>query len=218
MNSFFKIVLGCFISMLFLAAFLFFKNSFIRNENLPQLKAFTPAIPIHPGVNILKLKTHISAWKQSSKSASYNAAVIFIADMSIPSGKARLLVYNLQNDSIEISGLVTHGSGSITGNGTIRFSNIPGSYCTSAGKYKIGNAYIGRFGLAYKLYGLDKTNDKAFERFVVLHAHDCVPDVEVYPLEICASQGCPTVSPGFLKKLKQYMDASAKPTLLWIYD
>ena len=112
---------------------------------------------------------------------------------------------------------VTHGSGSITGREDLFFSNEPGSNCTSLGKYKIGNAYQGRFGLAYKLYGLDKTNSKAFERFVVLHAHSCVPANDVYPLPICPSQGCPTVAPEFLQKLTRYINSSDEPILLSIY-
>jgi len=124
-------------------------------------------------------------------------------------------VYNLQKDSIELSGLVAHGQGSAKTE--IEFSNEAGSYCTSLGKYRIGGSYMGKFGLAYKLHGLDSTNSKALERFVVLHAHSCVPDSAVSSAGICQSQGCPTVSPEFLKKLAGYIDGSDKPMLLYIY-
>jgi len=137
--------------------------------------------------------------------------------MRLPSGKKRFFVYDLERDSVEIAGLVTHGSGSEGESDELVFSNTPNSYCTSLGKYKIGNGYNGRFGLAYKLYGLDKTNSKAFDRFVVLHAHECVPNDEIAPLSICLSQGCPTVSPAFLTQLKTCIDQSEKPILLWIY-
>ena len=76
---------------------------------------------------------------------------------------------------------------------------------------------MGTFGLAYKLYGLDNTNSKAFDRFVVLHAHSCVPNEDVDPVPICESWGCPTVAPAFLSELKTVIDKSAKPVLLWIY-
>jgi hypothetical protein len=36
--------------------------------------------------------------------------------------------------------------------------------------------------------------------------------------EICQSNGCPTVSPGMLLKLKAIINNSKKPLLLWIYD
>ena len=65
--------------------------------------------------------------------------------------------------------------------------------------------------------GLEKTNDNAFKRFVVLHAHECVPETEVKD-EICQSDGCPTVSPGFLQYIKPIIDRSKKPVLLWIYE
>ena len=140
----------------------------------------------------------------------------FLVDMRLPSGKNRFFVYNLDKDSVEIAGLVTHGSG-ISNSDAPVFSNTPNSYCTSLGKYKIGKSYDGKFGLAYKLYGLDKTNSKAFDRFVVLHAHACVPNYEISPLPICESWGCPTVSPAFLTLLQFYIDEAKKPVMLWIY-
>jgi hypothetical protein len=81
----------------------------------------------------------------------------------------------------------------------------------------VGNSYTGRFGLAFKLHGLDKTNNNAFARFVVLHSHSCVPETEVND-EICQSNGCPTVSPGFLQQLNSIIKTSKKPVLLWIYE
>jgi len=141
----------------------------------------------------------------------------FLLDMRIPSGQNRFFVYNLHTNSVEIAGLVTHGSGLKNFSGVPVFSNTPNSKCTSLGKYKIGKSYFGKFGLAYKLYGLDKTNSRAFDRFVVLHAHQCVPNGEVYPLAICESWGCPTVSPAFLQQLKTCIEGSSKPIILWIY-
>jgi L,D-transpeptidase catalytic domain len=167
---------------------------------------------------LLKLKQRSSRIASFAKQNNYNSTHSFLIDMSLPSGKQRFFVYNLKKDSVECAGLVTHGSGSVTGKEELYFSNLPGSSCTSLGKYKIGHSYQGKFGLAYKLYGLDKTNNKAFERFVVLHAHSCVPAAEVYPLPICPSLGCPTVSPEFLKKLAGYIDVSGKPILLEIYN
>jgi len=98
-----------------------------------------------------------------------------------------------------------------------KYSNEPGCGCTSLGKYKIGNPYNGRFGLAFKLYGLDETNNNAFKRFVVLHSHGCVPETEVQD-EICQSDGCPTVSPQFFQQLKPLINRSPKPVLLWIFE
>jgi hypothetical protein len=153
--------------------------------------------------------------KKYLKANNFNTTHCFLIDMNIESGKKRFFVYNLLKDSVEIAGLVTHGSGT-EGSDTIQFSNQPNSLCTSLGKYKIGKSYNGNFGLAYKLYGLDKSNSNAFNRFVVLHSHSCVPSGEVYPHNICVSWGCPTVAPFFLNQLQQYIDKSAKPILLEI--
>ncbi len=155
--------------------------------------------------------------KEFVKSHAYDNEICFLIDMRVPSGKNRFFVYNLNNDFVEAAGLVTHGSGSDNGSNELLFSNTPNSYCTSLGKYKIGKSYNGRFGLAYKLYGLDTSNSKAFDRFVVLHGHECVPDNEIAPQQICLSQGCPTVAPAFLTQLKTYIDKAAQPVLLLIY-
>ena len=147
----------------------------------------------------------------------YNKVHCFFIDMKISSGGKRFFVYNLSKDSVEGAGLVAHGSGSDKGGGGLVFSNRPNSNCSSLGRYRIGKPYYGRFGLAYKLYGLEESNDKAFERFVVLHAHACVPNEEVLPVSICESWGCPTVAPAFLGVVKDYINSSAEPVLLWIY-
>jgi hypothetical protein len=44
----------------------------------------------------------------------------FLVDMQIPSGKNRFFIYNLERDSVEMAGLVTHGSG-ITNSNTAFF-------------------------------------------------------------------------------------------------
>lgn len=160
--------------------------------------------------------TEIKAYAAAN---DFNTEYCFLVDMSIPSGKNRFFVYNLKKNTIEIASLVAHGFGSTKQNSfaELDFSNTPNSFKTSLGKYKIGNAYQGTFGLSYKLYGLDSTNDKAFERTIVLHADKHVPETEPFPYHIYQSAGCPTVSPLFLAVLTNYIKASKKPVLLWIY-
>ena len=168
-------------------------------------------------VTVLRLRSKAILAKHFTVEEGFNETHCFLLDMRLPSGKNRFFVYNLEKDSVEMAGLVAHGSGSDNGSNDLSFSNMAKSNCTSLGKYKIGQSYSGKFGLAYKLHGLDKTNSKAFERYVVLHAHACVPNDEIAPLPICQSWGCPTVSPAFLVQLKKYMDKSEAPILLWIY-
>lgn len=164
-----------------------------------------------------KLKIKATAIKTFAKVKGFNSQLCFLMDASLPSNGNRFFIYNLKNDSIENVGLVTHGRCNQQWLEERKYSNTIGGGCTSLGRYKIGNAYDGRFGLAYKLHGLDSSNSNAFKRFVVLHAHECVPN-EVSENEICQSDGCPTVSTAFLKELQLLICHSSKPILLLIFE
>ncbi len=167
--------------------------------------------------SLIRLRSRATEARKFISEKGYNDRICFLIDMSLPSGQGRFFVYNLKKDTLQNSGLVTHGRCNEEWLEGRKYGNTVGCGCTSIGKYKVGHSYSGKFGLAYKLHGLDKTNDKAFERFVVLHSHECVPETEISS-EICQSDGCPTVSPGFLQQLKRIINASPKPVLLWIFD
>lgn len=149
---------------------------------------------------------------------SMSTHVCFLLDLSIHNGKKRFFVYNIQKDSILQSGLVTHGDCGERYLSTVRYSNQPGSQCSSAGRYRVGATYKGIFGKSYRLHGLDSSNSYALKRALVIHSHTCIPENEIYPNQICNSQGCTTVAPAFLKILSSYIDRSKKPILLWVLD
>ena len=167
-----------------------------------------------------RLQLQATAIRQYAKTKNFNTEYCFFIDMSLPSGKNRFFVYNLNKDSVEYSSLVAHGWGSYKGNGNdeLEFSNVPNSFKTSLGKYKIGGSYYGAYGLAYKLYGLDPTNNNAYERAIVLHSYTSMPESETYPNRICESAGCPMVNATFLAVLGKYIKSSQKPILMWIYN
>jgi hypothetical protein len=147
----------------------------------------------------------------------YNKEIAFFIDMKIPSGKNRFFVYDIKKKAIIDQGLVAHGSGSETGiQGKLKFSNTNNSLATSLGKYYIGNSYDGRFGKAYKLYGLDKTNSNAFGRSIVLHKYFDVPYEEQSDY-ICNSYGCPMVNEKYFKRIEKILDNSKTNILLAIY-
>jgi hypothetical protein len=180
---------------------------------------------VHHRVSVLaspvlmnRLNTRADRLQLYAKQHEYNTGICFLIDMSIESGKNRFFIYDLQKDSILDAGLVAHGSCNKNWLSDRQYGNEPGCGCTSLGRYGIGNPYKGKFGTAYKLYGLDSTNSNAFKRFVVLHSYICVPDEEVHPAPICQSQGCPMVSPAFMNKLATIIDHSNKPILLSIFD
>ncbi len=162
-----------------------------------------------------KLKAAIAA--KFVRQKGLNESICFLIDMSLPSGQNRFFIYKLKSDSLLAQGLVAHGNCFENWLEGRRYSNVVGSGCTSLGRYKIGSHYTGKFGYSYKLFGLDSSNNNAFERTVVLHAHSCIPETEVEN-EICQSNGCPTVAPMFLEQLKKIITTSKKPVLLWIYE
>jgi hypothetical protein len=99
-----------------------------------------------------------------------NHEIMAIADFSKPSRIPRFFLYDL------IAGrttplLVAHGIGSDRGHsGWVQeFSNTPGSEATSAGAYRIGESYIGKYGASRRLIGLEPQNDQAENRAIVIH-------------------------------------------------
>jgi hypothetical protein len=173
-------------------------------------------LDINPSANKLEQEI-IKTKKKILSSTKYNQNVGFFIDMKIPSNKNRFFVYDFNQKKIIDKGLVAHGSGSeIENSNELIFSNVPNSYCTSIGMYEIGYSYQGMFGKAYKLYGLEPTNSKAFERFVVLHQYECVPYEEQVD-KICNSQGCAMVNTVFYRRLEQIIDNTNKKIILNIF-
>ena len=151
------------------------------------------------------------------KSSKYNSDIVFLLDMKVESGKNRFFIYDLKHNKVLDKGLVGHGSGSETGiPGKLKFSNTKDSNCSSLGKYAIGSSYTGRFGKAYKLYGLDETNSNAFDRNIVLHKYSEIPfEEQINP--ICNSLGCPMVNEKFFSVIEKLIDNSKKKMILVMY-
>ena len=142
----------------------------------------------------------------------------FLVDMSLPSGRNRFFIYDLNKNSIVYSGLVAHGSCNETFLARPRFSNEAKTSCSSLGKYKVGEFYRGKYGKSFRLYGLDNCNSNAYKRAVVIHGFDCVPDEEIYPRVLCNSMGCVMVSYKFFDKIARIISKTDKPIVLWVYQ
>ncbi len=163
-----------------------------------------------PATKITELKTFI-------KEKPYNQNFAFFINFKISSGKFRFFIYDLKNNKILEKGIVSHGSGSVVkGSEQLRFSKTENSYQSSLGKYEIANSYVGSFGKSYRLKGLDKTNDNAMKRAIVLHSLACVPDAESQN-PACLSLGCPMLSTNFFAKAEKYIDASKYPVILYAF-
>ncbi|MEO8234647.1 MAG: murein L,D-transpeptidase catalytic domain-containing protein [Flavobacterium sp.] len=190
------------------ASFKFISHPKISTTTNPEL-TYSPKEKLDS--QILEVKKLISI------NSKYNKEIAFFIDMRIPSGKNRFFIYDLKNNKTIDKGLVAHGSGSETGiQGKLKFSNINNSLSTSLGKYSIGDSYVGKFGKAYKLYGLDKTNSNAYDRNIVLHKYFDVPYNEQQHY-ICNSYGCPMVNEKFYSRIEKIIDNSQTKIILNIY-
>lgn len=78
-------------------------------------------------------------------------------------------MYNLRTGRCLLRTRMMHGQGS-GGRLARTFSNRKGNQRTALGRYVILHAYTGDFGRAYRLTGLDATNDNALSRSIVLHS------------------------------------------------
>lgn len=162
-------------------------------------------------------QSKISEIKSYIKNKDYNQDLVVFINFKIPSGKYRYFLYDLKNNKIIQKAIVSHGSGSVVpGSNNLQFSNIEGSYQSSLGKYAIGGSYMGQFGKAYRLKGLDSTNDNAMQRAIVLHSFSSVSDVESEK-PATLSLGCPMLSLNAFKETAKYIDKSQKPVILYTF-
>src|SRR5690349_6988960 len=83
---------------------------------------------------------HLASIKRIVNLNHYHNGVCFFINMSFPSGSKRFFIYDLRKDSVINSGLVTHGNCYQYWLEGRKYSNKPGSGCTSLGKYKIGKS------------------------------------------------------------------------------
>ncbi|MDF3027636.1 MAG: hypothetical protein K0S23_1943 [Fluviicola sp.] len=212
------------IKLYFIAVLLFVCACTYNQAQTAQLNASEPQeMPVESDYDSSRflqvLPRQIESLKNyiKSKGSVYSNRKAILIDMKIPSNYYRLFVVDLKTNKVISKGLCAHGSGSeIAGTDSLQFSNIPNSYMTSLGLYKIGSSYQGSFGKSYKLAGLEKSNDKAAARAIVLHRYSCVPDEEQY-YPICNSLGCAMLSENYFEELIPIIDNEPKPMIMKIY-
>lgn len=139
------------------------------------------------------------------------------------------MLYSFEENKILFSCKCAHGNdGSEKMEATEQsFSNKIGSHKSSLGKYKIGkkrkiNSVDGMFDVSmfnipcYETHGLEKTNNNAYKRGILLHPD---PTMNSLPLPLLPwhSFGCFSVSNGAFTVLSKYIDKSKRPVLLWAY-
>ena len=158
---------------------------------------------------------NISNAKNYNKYINKNYDYTIIVDYSIHSGKNRFFMYNNKKECI-LKSLCENGKEI---KGIPVFSNTIGSNCSSLGKFEIKSFNIMSNNLpSFILKGLDKSNNNATKRQILIHPYYTVPDFEIYPfkLPIKTSKGCFIISPWKFKCL-QNLIKNKKVILYSIY-
>jgi len=179
----------------------------------------------HYVLKIERLEEKAKEAKEFCKQNNLDTNYCVLIDMRVHSGKNRMVIWDFSNDSILDQGMVSHGCcelpwGSDLSKTSPVFSNVPESHCSSLGKYRIGKRGYSQWGINvnYKLHGLEKSNSKAYERFIVLHSWEAISEEECYPNGTPEGWGCPAVSNAFMKRLDARLKDKKKDILLWIFN
>lgn len=129
-----------------------------------------------------------------------NDDILSILDFSLPSGKKRLFVIDIETGTLVFNTYAAHGRGSGSDMATI-FSNKPNSHKSSLGFYITGETYKGKHGESLRLNGTEKGfNDNALMRGIVMHSA-AYADEDIVERQgfIGRSQGCPALPQNICK-------------------
>ncbi len=146
-------------------------------------------------------------------------AIILIVDMTKPSDKKRMYLYNTTTHMILQSYNVAHGKGSNSSNNRAladKFSNTEGSAQSSLGGMLTSGIYKGKHGDSIRLIGLEKgLNDNVYRRSIVIHtawyASDSFIKIHKYAGN---SLGCLAVSADTMKELLEFVP---KDYFIYVY-
>ena len=143
--------------------------------------------------------------------AAYNSTVACYVDLTRPDNSYRFFVLDLARRKVLLRGVCLNGL--TDKQGRVRYSNEVNSNCSSRGLAHIGERYVGGFGRAFRLYGLEAGTRNLRRRAVVLHAWAGVPakPSDEHPIQ---SEGCPTLNPQVLDTVAGFISRSPKPILL----
>jgi hypothetical protein len=146
----------------------------------------------------------------------YSTRLIFVADMDLHIFIKRFYALDIDSAKILNSFLVAHGKGQGSTWDSVVFSNVPGSLCTSRGRYKLGKSYFGEFGKGYKLHGLDASNSNALKRLIVFHSYSTQTEEE-YGKPNYLSSGCPMLAVNSFAYCDSLIQRENKSVLMVVY-
>lgn len=147
-----------------------------------------------------------------------NEHYALFVDYAIPSGKPRLFVWDFNGKRIVASTYVMHGPGGGSTAEKPRFSNRPGSKCSSLGRFLVTKDRGTRLKRSFRLKGMDIDNQTAYARGLMIHGSKWVDShcwMNHIPLHSPSCQGCVTVSSRGMSYLWELINNEKKPLLLW---
>lgn len=138
----------------------------------------------------------------------YNTRVALFVDLSRHSGRRRFVAWDMVRMVPIFTCPVSHGSGSEMSHvrsAYARFSNEDGSHLSSLGRAVVAERYEGRYGVAYRLDGLDATNANLRSRCVVLHGWEHTTSYPIWPRATVGSFGCPVLSRRMMARVDELL-------------
>jgi hypothetical protein len=150
-----------------------------------------------------------------------NEHFALFVDYGIPSGTPRLFVWDFRQKKIVASTYVMHGPGGGSTDKIPRFSNKPGSECSSLGRFLVTKEHGNRLKRSFRLKGMDMDNQSAYARGLMIHRSRWVDShcwMRYIPLHRVSCQGCVTVSSRGMNYLWSLINKEKKPLLLWNFE
>ena len=138
----------------------------------------------------------------------YNTRVALFVDLSRHSGRRRFVAWDMVRMVPIFTCPVSHGSGSEMSHvrsAYARFSNEDGSHLSSLGRAVVAERYEGRYGVAYRLDGLETTNSNLRSRCVVLHGWEHTTSYPIWPRATVGSFGCPVLSRRMMARVDELL-------------
>jgi hypothetical protein len=150
-----------------------------------------------------------------------NEQYVLFLDYGIPSGTPRLFVWDFNQKKIVASTYVMHGPGCGSTDENPKFSNKPGSECSSLGRFLVTKEHGYSLKRSFRLKGLDIDNQTAYARGIMIHSSYWVDKwcwKKYIPLHRASCKGCVTVSSRGMNYLWPLINGEKKAILLWSFE
>lgn len=168
-------------------------------------RAFAQAIGISPDEAKIVARARQELSRVGSK--LWRRDKVGMVDFSRSSHDPRMFIVDMVQGSVK-SYYVAHGRGSDPEHdGFLKtFSNDHGSFATSRGAYMTLEWYKGKYGSSMRLAGLDRDNNQAIDRAIVVHeAWYSSPDMLNKWGKLGRSEGCFAVAPGMNMEMNYHL-------------